>query len=207
MSAKRPGRKPKCSAATIEAISKALQGGNTYANAANLAGIGESTFWRWLERAEEVAKKLEEGVEPDPAELIYLELQEAVVHARAFGEAFHVSRLVLAAQGRPGSKTVEELTKPDGTVVRTVTEVKELEPDWKASAFFLERRNPKDWGRRNQLSNEEGNGPPTVVLTANEINEAVQQGLAKAGGFRQSMATSPRVNPLEDGDEEPGEDA
>jgi hypothetical protein len=44
-------------------------------------------------------------------------------------------------------RTVEKLNKA-GEVVARITEVRYQPPDWRADAWHLERRYPKQWGRR-----------------------------------------------------------
>lgn len=87
---------------------EALKSGNTRRASAEYAGIGESTFYRWMERGEAATSGK------------YKELWEAVKKAEADAEVRNVALIQRAANG--------------GT--------------WQAAAWWLERRKPQDWAKR-----------------------------------------------------------
>lgn len=92
----------------------ALAGGNTRATAAGLAGIGERTLYRWLERGEEDSD--------DDCETEFRQFWQAVKKAEAEAVEKHVAIVRNAA---PRS--------------------------WQAAAWWLERRYPDDWGRKQAI--------------------------------------------------------
>jgi hypothetical protein len=51
-----------------------------------------------------------------------------------------------------------------------VVEAQGMAPDWKASAWRLERRNPKQWGRLQKISGPDGDGPVEVAQPQIIIN-------------------------------------
>lgn len=81
------GRPSKLTPEIQERIISALRAGNYQDTAAQYAGIGVSTFYRWMEQ----------GSEPD-APALYREFREAVENARAEAEVRHVALITQAAQ-------------------------------------------------------------------------------------------------------------
>ena len=122
------GRKTKLTTEVIGNIANWLKLGYYQEDAAVMAGIGESTFYKWMKEA----RALEEG-EKDPvddSDELLIELIEAVKKARAESEGAHIRNIRRAS---------------DNGI-------------WQASAWFLERSHPKKWGRRSalELSGEDG---------------------------------------------------
>jgi transposase len=88
-----------------------LATGNTYENACVRAGIGRSTFYRWMDES----KTAPEG---HPLR----EFRDTVKRASAIAEHYHVMLIQKAA-----------------------------ERHWQAAAWWLERRYPRQYGRRKPL--------------------------------------------------------
>jgi transposase len=101
------GRPTKCTPEVRARVCEALSAGNTRSAAAEYAGIGETTFYRWMS-------------EDDPE---HREFREAVKKAEAIAEVRNVAIISKAAQDT-----------------------------WQAAAWWLERRKPADWGRRDRVS-------------------------------------------------------
>lgn len=102
----------------------ALVAGNTIRNACTMAGIGETTYYRWLEEADHA---------PEGHEL--REFREEV--KRAHAEAIHRNLMIIQ---------------------------KAAAHHWQAAAWFLERRAPEDWGRRDRVEmGGDGSGQPIVI--------------------------------------------
>lgn len=122
------GRKTKLTTEVIGNIANWLKLGYYQEDAAVMAGIGESTFYKWMKEA----RALEEGEkEPEtPNDELLIELIEAVKKSRAESEGAHIRNIRRAS---------------DNGI-------------WQASAWFLERSHPKKWGRRSalELSGEDG---------------------------------------------------
>jgi len=103
-------------------VADAIRGGN-YANvAAQYAGIGESTYYEWLQRGRE-------GESP------FAEFAEAIKEAEAQAEVRNMALIQQAAQA--------------GT--------------WQASAWYLERRYPSRYGRRERLEHSGPEGGPITL--------------------------------------------
>jgi hypothetical protein len=122
------GRKTKLTVEVIGNIANWLKLGYYQEDAAVMAGIAESTFYKWMKEA----RALEEGEkEPENAnDELLMELIEAVKKSRAESEGAHIRNIRRAS---------------DNGI-------------WQASAWFLERSHPKKWGRRSalELSGEDG---------------------------------------------------
>jgi hypothetical protein len=118
---RKPGRKTKLTDEVQERIVAAIRGGNYQDVAARYAGIGERTFYAWMERGEK-------GEEP------YAQFQQAVESAKAVAEVRSVALIQKAAQdgswqaaawylertnaGRWGRKQMVSLTGEDGGPVK-----------------------------------------------------------------------------------------
>jgi hypothetical protein len=53
-----------------------------------------------------------------------------------------------ASEGGQPIITTRVTSRPDGEVIKTITHETQALPDWKASAWLLERIFPEKWGRR-----------------------------------------------------------
>jgi transposase-like protein len=129
-----PGRPSKLQPKTIEKLVLALQSGNTLATACNFAEIDYSTLRKWVKRAEEDQAK---GLRTE-----YFDFFQVLTRAQAEAEIFHVSLIREAAQGGKPRRHVR--TTKEGVVIE---ETELTAPDWRASAFLLERRYPASWGK------------------------------------------------------------
>jgi hypothetical protein len=185
----RVGRRTRLDDQTHETIVQLIRGGNTDEVAAAHAGISTATFYNWMARGRkwsaeldaleedweappaEVAQALADDADPPPPpdahldedgnpldpegptleipdhEVPFLEFFEAVTRARANAVVRHVTPITLAAQGAgdtPG--------------------------DWRAAAWWLERRQYKDFGNRSRY--ELAGDPNAPLHTVNESNAA-----------------------------------
>ena len=128
----RAGRPTKCTAEIIEEIGvRIARDGSTQKEAALLAGISESVFYRWMTRGRKERIRLEKlGVEDDekelanPDELPFLELFEVVIRAIPLRKALLVERIRKAGQDPR---------------------------NWTANAWLLERLHPDEFGRKTRL--------------------------------------------------------
>lgn len=115
-------RPTRCTPEVTQRVADAIRGGN-YANvAAQYAGIGESTYYEWLQRGRE-------GESP------FAEFAEAIKEAEAQAEVRNMALIQQAAQA--------------GT--------------WQASAWYLERRYPSRYGRRERLEHSGPEGGPITL--------------------------------------------
>ena len=84
------GRNTKLTPEVIRKMCEALEGGNTRRVAALLAGIGESTFYLWMDKAKPTHK--------DHAPM-FVDFMEQITHAEAVAEAEHVKNLQIQGIG------------------------------------------------------------------------------------------------------------
>jgi hypothetical protein len=144
-----------------ERICATLSAGAPLNVAAAAEGINQATLYRWLQLGDSEA--------PDDAP--YVVFREAVLRARGRGIAWHVANVAQVAKGGQLKKHVIR-TLRDGTK----EEEKEWAlPDWRASAFILERQAPGEFGRRQVLELAASDGMEPAV-------EAGAKGGADLGG-------------------------
>lgn len=89
------GPKPSISRAKIKAICKRVAKGVPQKYACIRAGVGVSTYFRWLSEAEFT---LAPGQQPTREQLLSRELRDALENAKAEAIEFHVSKINLAAR-------------------------------------------------------------------------------------------------------------
>jgi len=116
------GRPSKLEPITINKLNQALKIGLSQKKAAVYAGISETTFYRWRQRAFEIDDACGGNPEliKDADDLELWEFWESIKKARVEGEINHLAVITEAAN--------------NGV--------------WQASAWFLERSNPREWGKR-----------------------------------------------------------
>lgn len=112
------GRKSKLTPELQERICNYIENGYTVEQACALSGIGETTYYRWLQ----TGRKAKTGK--------YREFWEAVKKAEKIAESKYLAIITRAAVGDPEKK---------------------VKGDWKAAAWYLERRNPQQFARRDFL--------------------------------------------------------
>lgn len=147
----RHGRRTKCTPEIIRKIAIMIANGSTAKEAALLAGISESVFYRWIKRGRKERIRLEElGIEDDDKseadmnELPYLELFEAVNTAIPLRKAILVERIRKAGEDSR---------------------------NWTANAWLLERLHPDEFGRKTRLE-------ITKVPWQEEVVEVIRQGVS-----------------------------
>lgn len=117
-------------------ILTALRAGNYMNTVADAVGIGVATIHEWIARGE--------GRDPDrPQTPEFAEFAAEVKKALSLGEIAAIDRLQKAARG---NVLRERTTVKRGN--ETETTEKYYPPVWQADAWFLERRYPDRWGRR-----------------------------------------------------------
>lgn len=113
---KQAGRPSKLTDEAQAAIVSAIERGHYHATAIGFAGIGQSTFTRWMDK----------GQREEPEFERYRAFRAAVLLADATAEDVHLTRINQAS--RAGA--------------------------WQASAWFLERKYPDRWGRKDKVQHE-----------------------------------------------------
>jgi hypothetical protein len=125
----------------IEAISSIVAAGNYLDDAAHSVGITARTAFKWAARGRQALADADNNHDNIPdTERIYVQFVHAVEKARS--EA----------------------------AIRNVRVIQDATADnWQAAAWYLERTNPKKWGRREtvEITGEDG-GPIRVEVSARE---------------------------------------
>ena len=140
-----PGRPTDLTPQAQAKIVLAIVGGNDNKVAAAHAGIGESTFYAWLDRGRKELARLAASsrAKPKASETPFVEFLEAIQKAQADAETRNVALIAKAAQ--------------DGT--------------WTAAAWWLERKYPERWGRkdRHEVTGKDGND---ITITVRRVTHA-----------------------------------
>ena len=111
------------------------------------SGIGESTFFRWMELGTDHLELRKGRQVMVKAASPYREFREAVEAAKAQAQMLHMEALRDAA--------FETIEVPDGARKRVVVKSK----NWTASAWYLERTAPHQFARREVIHQGEGATP------------------------------------------------
>jgi hypothetical protein len=129
-------------------ICQALENGVAIGHAVRASGIDPQTYYNWLERGTAERERLAAGLDPDPKEQKYVEFFERVKKAEAVGATKHMENI--------------SRTALDGT--------------WQASAWILERRFPRDYGRfdRAEMSGPDG-GPVPIQVSTEDLERKVRK--------------------------------
>ncbi len=96
-----------------------IKAGNYVVTACEAVGIAEKTYYNWIKKGKEVEEKAENGIQLTEEEANYLQFLQAIKKAKA--EAIVKNVLVIQIAARK---------------------------NWQAAAWWLERTNYKDWGRK-----------------------------------------------------------
>lgn len=162
-----PGRPSKLTPELQERIVDAVLEGNYLETAAQAAGVGKTTLYRWLRKAQDVEAAALEHIDPDadgedvwnhtdPAEWPYLDFRHALQSAEAYSETEILRRALTAA------------------------------PGWQAHMTYLERRHPQRWGRRDAHKHEhtgEVRRSVEVIVPTDAERAAVLSRLQEAGAL------------------------
>lgn len=145
------GRPTKLTPELQEKLCNLISRGFQLERAAELAGIGKTTFFKWKEKA----KTAKSGT--------YREFREAIKEADAQAEILHLENIRKAALGGAEQEEVvtetEEGERGSGEYTKKRVTKKRAIPIWQASGWILERRFPERWARDKALQNSEENEP------------------------------------------------
>jgi transposase len=136
------GPVPLIDAEKVKSIVRDLGAGVPRKFAAERVGISESCLYKWLAKGRKGGKK----------NVVYVQLVQDVKKAEAEALAASVARIRKAGQGG----AVIERTTTTTTSAKGVTTTKTVEklqaPAWQADAWFLERRHPKEFARKDHTT-------------------------------------------------------
>lgn len=139
------GRRTLLSEEMIDRITTAVASGNYLDDSARYVGIGERTLFNWLARGREALDQAEGDMHAvEESETLFAQLWQAVEKARSHAVVRNVALIQKAA-----------------------------EDSWQAAAWYLERTNPKKWGRHEtvELTGADG-GAIQVEVSAKETLRA-----------------------------------
>jgi len=120
--AKRGRKAPKLDDPKVKLLLQALSAGNYVEVSCAYAGLSVGAVYQWLDKGGKEKVRISNGGEPDPDKATYVELLEAIESARAKAVVANVAVIQQAAR--------------NGT--------------WQAAAWWLERTNPQQFGRKVQ---------------------------------------------------------
>lgn len=123
----------------MDRLAQATAVGLPMKQAADAAGVGRSTFLRWMRMGEDVVDEQQDGrldiESPDP----FAALFARVSRARARAAARATGQIAEAARGAVVSETFRTWTDPITGQTRTERRIRRRPGDWRASAWLLVR--------------------------------------------------------------------
>ena len=132
------GRPSKLDETTIKRLNTALKIGLSQKKSALFSGISETTFYRWQRRYHKIDEAC--GGDPDNIknadDLELWEFWQSLKKAKVEGEINHLGVITKAAE--------------NGV--------------WQASAWFMERSNPEEWGKREKNQLEDGKDEEVIKV-------------------------------------------
>lgn len=161
----RPRGKPRLLTPESHAkIVEATTGGSPMWAAAAYAGVSTRAFEVWMSRGyAEETRVIEDEAVPDDGEQPFRQLYLDVLQARAKATVRNAGLIQQAAIGGVVTEeTVKRYRDPDTGVMVEEKTVKRTPPDWRAAAFWLERRDGANFGKAAELNVEltgAGGGP------------------------------------------------
>lgn len=175
----RAGRRGLLTPEVHKRLVDAIGNGIPVESAAAYAGIHHGTFYLWMRKAEAALQ----AYAPDPdtpdiddivanmpeLEQRYVLLLNDVKRARSEATSRNV---LLIQKAAAGGYVIEETERklPDGTTERTI---RRQPPDWRAAAFWLERQNLKEFGKRNWTEVTGAGGGPIQIANSETVAERV----------------------------------
>lgn len=134
-----------------------LRAGNRLMTACDEAGITHRTHRNWMIRGETEHERLTTtpNARPRKTEAPYLQYFQTIKRATALPEITNIALIQRAARGgtQTDTQTIETFY-PDGSVKTRKVITKLEQPQWTAAAWWLERRMPHEYGRRDTMKIE-----------------------------------------------------
>jgi hypothetical protein len=161
-----------------ETLRSALKLGVPVSLACQGAGISESVFYKWMQRGwaehedrAEAEHDEESDFEPDEAEQPYVDLYLMVTKARSEAALRNVSLIQRVAQGGIVTEETTRKYRDENGEMVTETSVKRTAPDWRASAWYLERAHRSDYAKGAEQVEISGPGGGPVQIGSEEISK------------------------------------
>lgn len=171
--ARKRGRISLLTTETHERIVQNVRAGSYLDDAAAHVGISERTLHNWLQRGRDAENELELGGDIPDDELPYLHFFQSIKEARAEATIRNLALIQQAA--RAGS--------------------------WQAAAWYLERTNPRKWGRHEtvEVGIDGNSGRVDGETVASILDERISRMRERSKGIIEAVAV-----PVVEGDE-PGD--
>ena len=134
------GRKTLLTPERQDAIVTMLEAGGYIEDACEAVGIDPRTYYHWLKRGKDEEDRINADIAPTPNETPFLQFFQAVRKAQADGIMQHVMNIDHHAK--------------NGT--------------WQASAWILERKQPRKWGRFDRTEHTGPDGGPININVSTE---------------------------------------
>jgi hypothetical protein len=159
-------------------IINAVQAGNTMATAASSIGVTPACLFEWLKIGRELRARLEDEVGHS------IEIDRAVWEAESEGRrGKKVDTLAhIKGAGKQNKhwicvELVDGVEKAKAKAEMNSVELirKAAEKNWQAAAWYLERRNYQEWGRKDkvEVSGPQG-GPIPIAAVVAHLSQTVQ---------------------------------
>ncbi|MCL7370435.1 hypothetical protein [Streptomyces ardesiacus] len=140
---RQPGRPTLLTPEVMDLLTRATAAGLPMKQAADAAGVGRSTFLRWMRMGEDVVDEKQDGkLDVDSPDLCAA-LFARVSRARAAAAARATGQIEEAARGAVVSETVRTWTDPITGEIRRERRVRRRPGDWRAFAWLLVRLDPE----------------------------------------------------------------
>lgn len=177
-----------------------IRAGNYLDTAASLAGTTPDTARRWLRRGGKYLRRklrAEENGEPfetSEYEEIFSAFFLAIKKARAYAEARNVANINSVAMGQEARVETRVITHPDGRTETVTVRYEGRDPQWTASAWYLERTAFERWGRKERRELTGAGGKDLVGLDA--IRQIINS--------EEEMGEEAQPSPIHSEDPDPG---
>jgi hypothetical protein len=145
---KKTGRRTLLNDTRTEAIATMLRAGAYIDDACRAVGISDRTFYNWMQRGQAQDEREAANLPTEPGEEPFLQFFHLIKQADSEGIISHVLNIDNAAK--------------NGT--------------WQASAWILERKQPKKWGRydRTEITGADG-GPIQINVSTEELERKINR--------------------------------
>ncbi|WP_433860270.1 hypothetical protein [Streptomyces kronopolitis] len=152
---RRQGRPTLLTPTVMDLLIRASAVGLPVTQAADAAGVGRSTFLRWMSRGEDAVEEKQHGHLDVNSTDPYAALYARVTRARAAAAVRATGHIEEAARGAVVSETYRTWTDPVTGEHRSERRIRRRPGDWRASAWFLDRLDPNPMSLDELLDEED----------------------------------------------------